>query len=362
MIKTIHIALAIIGGAGALVSLCAAAPPYMLVDGKGYNKRASIIQYGQTLQTDASDHGRGNGNAVFHKGNRNAYRLANLSTTAEDGGSTPIDDEHTALKHCNPDQRYTPEKTLDSAHCLNLHGLAALKAGKFDEAQKALERALEIRRQILGVRHPDVAVSLNNLAELYRVQGRVNDAQPLFEHALAIREETLGKDHPDVAQSLNNLALIYEQLGKTKLAETLYQRARGIVETGLGQDHPDLANILNNLAGLYYLEKRYAEAEPLFKRAQAIWENHQDFTNLAASLNNLAQLYRATDRYREAEYLCQTTLAIWTQALGPNHPNVATAMETYAELLEDMKRHDEAQRLRAQAQSIRQGLPMDLGE
>ncbi len=40
--------------------------------------------------------------------------------------------------------------------------------------------------------HPDVAQSLNNLAELYRVQGRYAEAEPLYQRALAIREKALG--------------------------------------------------------------------------------------------------------------------------------------------------------------------------
>ena len=47
--------------------------------------------------------------------------------------------------------------------------------------------------------HPDVATSLNNLAELYRTQGDYAKAEPLYKRSLAIREKALGPDHPDVA-------------------------------------------------------------------------------------------------------------------------------------------------------------------
>ena len=58
---------------------------------------------------------------------------------------------------------------------------------------------------------PTSRVSLNNLAELYRNQGRYADAEPLHKRSLAIREKALGPDHPDVAQSLNNLAAVISQ-------------------------------------------------------------------------------------------------------------------------------------------------------
>ncbi len=52
-------------------------------------------------------------------------------------------------------------------------------------------------------------LSLNNLADLYQKQGRYADAEPLYKRALAIREKALGPNHPDVASSLNNLAELY---------------------------------------------------------------------------------------------------------------------------------------------------------
>ena len=51
--------------------------------------------------------------------------------------------------------------------------------------------------------------SLNNLAVLYDSPGRYADAEPLYKRSLAIGEKTLGPDHPDVAASLNNLADLY---------------------------------------------------------------------------------------------------------------------------------------------------------
>ena len=41
-------------------------------------------------------------------------------------------------------------------------------------------------------------------------QGRYADAEPLFKRSLAIREKALGPNHPDVALSLNNLASLYK--------------------------------------------------------------------------------------------------------------------------------------------------------
>jgi CHAT domain-containing protein len=84
---------------------------------------------------------------------------------------------------------------------------------------------------------------------------------------LAIREKFLGPDHPDVAQSLNNLAELYRVQDRYSDAEPLYQRTLAICEKALGLDHPNCATSLNNLAGLYFAHGRYADALPLIRTA-----------------------------------------------------------------------------------------------
>ena len=84
----------------------------------------------------------------------------------------------------------------------------------------------------------DTASSLNNLASLYRSQGRYGEAEPLYLRALQIREQQLGADHPDTATSLNNLAGLYQSQGRYGEAEPLYVRSLQINQKVLGDHHP----------------------------------------------------------------------------------------------------------------------------
>ena len=59
---------------------------------------------------------------------------------------------------------------------------------------------------MLRPERPDIANSLNNLAELYVKEDRYAEAQPLYLRSLAIRKKAMGLDHPDVAESLENYA------------------------------------------------------------------------------------------------------------------------------------------------------------
>jgi tetratricopeptide (TPR) repeat protein len=66
-----------------------------------------------------------------------------------------------------------------------------------------------------------MANSLNNLAVLYRAQGRYPEAEPLNQRALAIQEKALGPEHPNTVTNLNNLAELYRAQGRNEEAERL---------------------------------------------------------------------------------------------------------------------------------------------
>jgi CHAT domain-containing protein len=95
---------------------------------------------------------------------------------------------------------------------------------------------------------------LNNLAGLYRSQGRYSEAEPLYRQALDMRKRLLGNEHPDVATSLDNLAFLYWTQGRYSEAEPLYRQALDMNKRLLGNEHPDVATSLNNLAGLYWTQ------------------------------------------------------------------------------------------------------------
>ena len=93
--------------------------------------------------------------------------------------------------------------------------------GRYQEALPYAEEALSLSEREFGLDHPDVAVRLNALAEVYRAQGDYAKAEPLHKRALAIRERALGPGHPDVAQSLDNLAALYQAQDRHNEAQAL---------------------------------------------------------------------------------------------------------------------------------------------
>ncbi len=73
-----------------------------------------------------------------------------------------------------------------------------------------------------------MANALNNLAVLYKNQGRYTEAEPLYKRALAIFEKALGPEHPSVATSLENYAVLLRETGRGAEAAKMKARAKAI--------------------------------------------------------------------------------------------------------------------------------------
>jgi tetratricopeptide (TPR) repeat protein len=107
--------------------------------------------------------------------------------------------------------------------------------------------------------------------------------------------------------------------------------------------------------GVQLLAKaQYGDAEPLMRRALAIDEASygKEHPNVATALNNLAQLLQETNRFAEAEHLKRRVVAMFEADHGSTHPNVATALNNLALLLHATNRFAEAEPLLRRALAI----------
>jgi len=204
-------------------------------------------------------------------------------------------------------------------------------------AEERMHQALESDEASFGKDHPNVAIRLSNLAQLFQVTDRLGEAELLIRRALEIDQTSFGKNHPNVARDFGNLGLLLLATNRIGEAEPLLRRALEIDEAGFGKGHPNIAIRLTNLAQLLLVTNRFGEAEPLMRRALEIDEANfgKEHPNIARDLNNLAALLQATNRFAEAEPLMRRALAIFETSLGDGHPSTVTARENLALVLAD---------------------------
>lgn len=245
-----------------------------------------------------------------------------------------------------------------AATLLNWAGRFLAEQATYAEAETYLQKALTLRKHILGPRHRSTVSSINNLARLYHKQAKYKQAEPLYQNALESSEQTIQHNAHNITTSLLNLARLYSDQGKYTQAEPLYQRALSINEQTFGPDHTGNAIILNHLSRLYRYQGEYTLANSCAQRALAIREQilGPDDPDTAQSLNYLARIYHNQKNYAQAEELYLRALAILEKKLEPNNPLIAISLNYLAELYSDQAQYERAEQLATRALAIREAI------
>ncbi|MFB3092737.1 MAG: tetratricopeptide repeat protein [Dehalococcoidia bacterium] len=79
---------------------------------------------------------------------------------------------------------------------LNAKVVTLYQQGRYAEGVKVAKDALKVAEATFGPDHPAMGTSLNNLAALYKAQGKYAAAEPLYKRALAIWEKPWGQIIP----------------------------------------------------------------------------------------------------------------------------------------------------------------------
>ncbi|HJT55542.1 MAG TPA: FxSxx-COOH system tetratricopeptide repeat protein [Ktedonobacteraceae bacterium] len=221
-----------------------------------------------------------------------------------------------------------------------IHNLArnSYAQGKYDKAEALYQRAQRIYEQSLQAEDRELPAVLDHLALLYYARKQYDKAEPLMQRAVDIREKVLGTRHPHFAQSLCGLAKIHAAQGRYTEAEPLMQEALAICEIMHGSNHHSTLFMMENLAELYRLQGRSSDAEQLYARIRDIYES--------LSLSAMISL-------KEHEPLYQQLLASYEKVPGPDDPEISGVLETYAMLLNQAGRIQEAAIFDARAKAIR---------
>jgi tetratricopeptide (TPR) repeat protein len=93
-------------------------------------------------------------------------------------------------------------------------------------ARPLVERALQLRQQLLGDDHPETRVSANNLAVDLHALGEYEQARQLHDDTLTRKRRVLGDDHPETLASATNLAVDLHALGEYEQARQLEEWLR----------------------------------------------------------------------------------------------------------------------------------------
>lgn len=164
---------------------------------------------------------------------------------------------------------------------------------KYSEAKELYDKSLAIERRVLGDVHIDVAVSLHNLAALYRDYGD-------FLKSLVKARETGSSEYNKFINTYSylidsesiDIKASYDHL--LNEAEKHFRESLKIKRSVYGEDHPSIAITLRGMAALYSIRERDDEAEIYYKKALAMLEKFFDKSHSKIRIlqEDLKELYK----------------------------------------------------------------------
>jgi serine/threonine-protein kinase len=208
------------------------------------------------------------------------------------------------------------------AELLHTSGSILTVLGAYDNAQQQLSEALEIRRQVHGDSHPDVAASLSALAGALRGRGELDRAEELARRAVAIVHALPDGDGSVRAQSLNELLNVLAYQDEFNGAGDLAREALELTAE-LPPDSVHRIVALEHLAKYHSVQGDHAEAVRLNREAVALGRARwgEDHPRLLVPLNNLGINLRRMEDLDGAESAYKEALRVHRANFGEEFPN-----------------------------------------
>jgi non-specific serine/threonine protein kinase/serine/threonine-protein kinase len=238
---------------------------------------------------------------------------------------------------------------------LHTVGKAYTALGLYDEARNQLNDALAARVRTDGPVSLPVAETEVALGDAAASHGEYDAADGHYARAMTIREKLLGRDHPLVARVAFGLGALRWHQNRLDESEAAYRRALAIDERPSG-DSTEMGRDLMGLAVVQVQRKRYAQAETLMKRSIDVQARHlgPDHIDLAPALNNLGALYWTLGRYDDALPIYERVRKTFERTLDPSHPDIAALYNNLAETYWKLGRFDEAEPLFRRSLAIKE--------
>jgi tetratricopeptide (TPR) repeat protein len=199
------------------------------------------------------------------------------------------------------------ERTLSAddpqvgALCLRLADLFETYE-RFADAEPLYKRALAIMEKNEN-NAESLAEILDRLGNVYVKQQKYELAEAIYRRVLEMRIEIFGADHADIASSYLHLGRLQLSRGDHTDGVVWLQKALPIAEKHMGSTHPFTGDIVEQMALSYFEAGDHDRAEPLFWQAYKIKREYMDVSSfeVVTLLTKLAEMYNKDGKYSMAD-------------------------------------------------------------
>ncbi|HEU5076185.1 MAG TPA: tetratricopeptide repeat protein [Polyangiaceae bacterium] len=142
--------------------------------------------------------------------------------------------------------------------------------GAHEDAFNYAQRALDVRRRLLGDTNPDTAISLADVGSVRYEQGQFAEALAYYQRAYATLHQVLGDEHPRTVSTMNSIAATYQAQKDYMQAMVWYMKAVTVCKSTLGAEHPNTAYAAAGVGDIAIELALYPVAFPMLGSAAII--------------------------------------------------------------------------------------------
>lgn len=164
----------------------------------------------------------------------------------------------------------TPRDDLETAGWLNALAIVHARRGSFKLSEPLWVQAMSIYKRHGGSPGLASAKIMTNLGADLSNQGRTRESEALLLAARQIAQQDLSSARGVLAVTLNNLANLYARVQMRHLARALYKQSLALLEGAGLSRQPEYAFVAGNLGLLYQCEGREEDGQALRQLAQNI--------------------------------------------------------------------------------------------
>lgn len=232
-------------------------------------------------------------------------------------------------------QQLPVDKRLEVVESLSDLAMVVYEKGETAKAESLLVEALSQQQDTSPENEILRATLLQNLAQTHIYAGNFAKADSLFSRVIKMQTRLLGPEHKDLANTYHNAAVLKFDLGDDEASEAFYRKALAIDKATYGEDSPEVATDLNDLAYTVLQRGDMQTAERLYRQALALREKilpdpHPD---LAHTLNHLSRLMYLQGKYEEAEPMARRALQMRIKIFGEDNAETAASRGNLAGIL-----------------------------
>ncbi len=211
----------------------------------------------------------------------------------------------------------------------------------------ALDYAAETIGERFGRRPLVEAATRLTIGEDYLDLGLFAQARPHLERAIALRRDLLGENDPQTLAAKSRLGMLLMADNKLSAAEPLLVSAMEGLLAARGMTDPETLTAMHAVGSLYFDQNRHAEGRPLLMRAVEGLRSLRgpEHPETLRATNDLAMADLEQGERKEAEHLLVETIARTAEKVGPEHPATLTAKYNLAVVFRYLEKRGEAERL-----------------